>query len=109
MADRAFLEQLVKKLADEGKLIAAGWAGLRILIGGDTLSPTQLNDMKIAYMAGASHLFSTMTAMMDAGDDETPADLRRMDLISDELAEFDAAMRVWIHRPRHVPPGREEG
>ncbi len=29
MADRQFLEQLTKRLADEGKLIEAGWVSLR--------------------------------------------------------------------------------
>jgi hypothetical protein len=30
MADRQFLEQLSRKLADEGKLIEAGWVALRL-------------------------------------------------------------------------------
>ena len=30
MADRQFLERLTKTLADEGKLIEAGWVSLRL-------------------------------------------------------------------------------
>jgi len=79
--------ELTKKLADEGKLIEAGFAAMQVLML-QNASAAQVRDMRIAYMAGAEHLFRSITAVMDPGLEETERDMRRMTLINDELERW---------------------
>lgn len=96
MADRQFLEQLTKRLADEGKLIEAGWVSLRLHAVPLNASAVQLEEMRNAFMAGAQHLFASIMTMLDPGVEETPADLRRMDLIDRELEAFGKELELRV-------------
>lgn len=96
MADRQFLEQLTKRLADEGKLIEAGWVSLRLHAVPLNASAVQLEEMRNAFMAGAQHLFASIMTMLDPGVEETPADLRRMDLIARELEAFGKELELRV-------------
>lgn len=92
---------IATKLANDGKLIEAGWVALRVQLPKDT--PTaQLADMRLAYLAGAQHLFASMMGSLDAGAEPTAADLRRMDLIHAELerARGELAARFYPVRGR---------
>lgn len=88
MADREHLERLTRELTDKGKLIEAGWIGLRLAAIPLDAAPIQLTDMRRAFFAGAAHLFSSILTMMDADAEPTAADLGRMDLIDEELRAF---------------------
>lgn len=88
MANRAHLERLTKQLADDGKLIEAGWIGMRIAAGLTDAPAVQLDEMRKAFMAGAQHLFSSIMTMLDEGAEPTDADLNRMSLIAVELEAF---------------------
>ena len=99
MADRQFLEQLSRKLADEGKLIEAGWVALRVQAIPLNAPAVQLQEMRMAFMAGAQHLFASMLGILDPGLEETPADMRRMDLIHKELAAFEQELRLRMTKP----------
>jgi len=99
MADRQFLEQLSRRLADEGKLIEAGWVALRVQAIPLNAPAVQLQEMRMAYMAGAQHLFSSMLGILDPGLEETPDDMRRMDLIHKELAAFETELRLRMTKP----------
>jgi len=88
MADRAYLELLTRRLADEGKLIEAGWVSLRLMAIPLDAGATQLEAMHMAFMAGAQHLFSSMLTMLDPEEEITEADLKKMDLINKELEVF---------------------
>jgi hypothetical protein len=99
MADRQFLEQLSRKLADEGRLIEAGWVALRIQAIPHNAPAVQLQEMRMAFMAGAQHLFASMLGILDPGLEETPADLTRMDLIHKELAAFERELRLRMTKP----------
>jgi hypothetical protein len=79
--------QATKDLADRGKLIEAGFALFAHYVIAKDAPPEQLREMRLAFMAGAEHLFSSIMNILDPGEDSTAADLRRMDLIS---AEIDA-------------------
>src|SRR6266702_8666663 len=93
MADRAYLERLTRELADQGKLIEAGWVGLRLLMHPET-SPAQLDAMRTAYFSGAHHLWASLMNTLEPGVMETPTDLRRMDLIHQELEAWDKEFRL---------------
>jgi hypothetical protein len=44
--------------------------------------------MRMAFFAGAQHLFGTIMTVLEPGDEPTPKDLQRMDLIHLELDAF---------------------
>lgn len=81
-------QDLGRRLTDEGKLVKAGW----VLFEAYTMPPTagadQRNDMRIAFFAGAEHVFHTILSIMEEGEEPTEADLSRMDKINDELMHF---------------------
>jgi hypothetical protein len=93
MAERAHLEQLTKRLTDEGKLVEAGWVGLRLAVGLENAPADQLREMRLAFLGGAQHLFSSVMSVLDPGAEPTDADLQRMSKIADEL---DAAQKELI-------------
>lgn len=88
MADRAHLERLTKQLADDGRIIEAGWIGLRLAAIPLDAPAIQLDEMHKAYMAGAQHLWASIMSVLDPGEEPTEADMRRMSLIADELDEY---------------------
>jgi hypothetical protein len=88
MADRSFLEKLSRKLTEEGKLIEAGWVGLRLVAIPVDAPAIQLEEMKMAFFAGAHHLFSSIMMVMDPDEEPTEADMERLDLINNELDKF---------------------
>ncbi|UPK03079.1 hypothetical protein [Bradyrhizobium sp. 170] len=88
MADRAFLERLSRELADKGLLIEAGWVGYRLAVMSPQAPPIQLEECKMAFFAGALHLFQSIMTIMDPGSEPTEADLNKMDLIDKELRKF---------------------
>lgn len=92
-AERTIHDAFVKALADEGKLIEAGFAIMRQEMMADC-SPAQVDELRVAYMCGAQHLFASLMAAMDTGSDLTPADFRRISLIDAELRAFQEEMHL---------------
>lgn len=88
MADRAHLERLSRELTDKGMLIEAGFVSLRLAAIPLDAGATQLREMRMAFFAGAQHLFGSIMTIMDEDREPTEADLRRMDLIDAELKKF---------------------
>lgn len=84
----AELNKLAKKFTAEGKLIEAGWVGLRMAAVDPRAGQLQLEEMRNAFFAGAQHLFGSIVSMMDPGEEPTEADLIRMDQIQAELETF---------------------
>lgn len=89
MADsKEFLVQLSRRLADEGKLIEAGWISFRAAAVDPRAPAHQLEEMRNTFFAGAQHLFGSIMSMLEDGVEETPGDLSRMTLINKELEKF---------------------
>jgi hypothetical protein len=88
MADKAFLERTLRELTDNGKLIEAGFVGLRIAAIPLDAPAIQIEEMRNAFFAGAQHLFSSIMTILDPGAEPTDKDLERMDLIDRELKAF---------------------
>ena len=81
-------EELSRGLVDHGKLIEAGFVGLRTVISPD--APTvQIEEMRMAFFAGAQHLFSSIMTILEPGAEPSDKDLHRMTLINNELREFE--------------------
>jgi len=100
MADRHFLEQLTNRLADEGKLIEAGWVSMRLHAIPLSAPASQVHEMRLAFMAGAQHLFASMIGMLDPEPSETPDDMKRMDLINQELDAFRGELELWVAKEK---------
>jgi hypothetical protein len=88
MADKAWLERESRALTDKGKLIEAGWIGLRIAAIPLDASALQLQEMRMAFFAGAQHLFASILTILEPDAEPTDKDLERMDLIQRELQDF---------------------
>jgi hypothetical protein len=81
-------EALLKEWADKGKIIEGGWQAMILVARLQDAPEQQLREMRRAYMLGAQHLFSSMMVMLDPDHEPTERDLRRMDLIYEELEAF---------------------
>ncbi len=88
--NRSDLQRLHDELADSGKLIEAGWIGMRMACSLENAPTDQMREMRMAFFAGAQHLFGSIMTILEPGDDPTKNDLRRMDLIDAELKAFIA-------------------
>lgn len=84
---------LLKRMMDEGWLIEGGFAAFEELCiqciqrdGGEN----QIASMKMAFYAGAHHLWSALMLGMD--DKPTSQDENRLDMIDDEMARFKDEM-----------------
>jgi hypothetical protein len=83
------LAALTRELIDKGKLVEAGWIGLRLTALSPGMSQAQIAMMRDCFFAGAQHLMaSVMSAIDDADEEPTDDDLRRMDMIHKELENF---------------------
>lgn len=92
MADerQALLEALTKKLADDGKLVAAGFVALQRCVMSPEASESEVQDMRWAFFAGAQHIFASIMTVLEEGEEPTERDIARMDLIDAELEEWRA-------------------
>ncbi len=88
--------ELARKAADRGQLIELGWVAFRRLVLAEDASGARLAEMRLAYRAGAQHLFATIIGIMDQGHDPTAADLHRMDLLAGEAAEIEKELRLLL-------------
>lgn len=95
------LDKLAAKLADDGKLVEAGWVALRRTCMAPDAPPDQVREMRLAFMAGAQHLFASVMAVLDPGDEPSERDLNRMQLIDAELRAVGDELRQWAATPNH--------
>lgn len=94
---REMMEQLTKDLTDKGKLIEAGFVGLRIAVIPPEAPIEQVRDMRMAFMAGAQHLFASLMSVFEPGTEPTEADMNRAELIHNEMAAFVAELSERVH------------
>lgn len=95
---RQLVDDVTKKLVDDGKLVEGGWQAFRVLYLPQDVSRGQLNDMRIAFFAGAHHLFASVLTFLESGDDATEADLRRLDALQQELDAFVEEFKLRVTR-----------
>jgi len=88
MTDREYLRRLERELTDKGKLVEAGWVSLRIAAIDPTAGKVQLEEMRMAFFAGAQHLLASILDILEDDAEPTENDLRRLDLINNELKAF---------------------
>ncbi len=96
-------DQLAKVATDKGKLIEIGWISALLYVVPKDAPETQVSEMHKAFFLGAQHLFSSIMSILDPGAEPTERDLKRMDLIHNELEVF--RKEVTSH---HAAPGRTQ-
>jgi hypothetical protein len=100
MADRAYLDALSRRLADEGKLIQAGWTALRAVAPLTNKPAAEIDMLRLAYLAGAQHTFASMFSFLYPGSDATPTDMRRMELIANEMEAIRRELELRFGKSR---------
>jgi hypothetical protein len=82
--------EVAKELTAKGCLIEGGFEVFRLLAIHKDAPETQVSEMRLAWMAGADCLFSSIINMLDPGTEPTEIDLERMDKIQQELDRWRA-------------------
>lgn len=95
------VDQLCRGLVDQGNLIEAGWKSYELLVLPVDASTIQRNETRIAFYAGAQHLFGSIMGILEPDAEPTDADLRRISNINDELNKF-----LREYKLDHRIPGR---
>lgn len=85
---KALADRLAKHLTDEGKLIEAGWTQYDKLVLSPNAPQIQRDECRLAFFAGAQHLFGSILGILDPGSEPTDKDLERMSQIHAELQAF---------------------
>ena len=91
-------QKLSEGLADAGKIIEGGFAGFKMMVIPDSAPQVQTNEMRMAFFAGAAHLFTSIMAVMDSDREPTERDMHRMSMIAQELEEFQKDFEL-----NHIP------
>ncbi len=84
---------LSEEWVDEGKLIEAGWSAMREMAIPTNASSNQVDDMRMAFFAGAQHLWSSVLTILSPDAEPTEKDIQRMELIDRELRAFYDEMK----------------
>lgn len=101
---RKMVDEITAKLTAEGKLIEAGWQGLRILTVPEGAPKVQLKEMRQAFFAGAQHLLASMMTLLDPDAEPTEQDMERMSLIHAELEQFVDQLKAHIATDNEPTP-----
>lgn len=94
------VDRLTRELVDNGRLVEAGWISFKLMVVPTNASQVQLDEMRNSFFAGAQHLFGSITTMLEAGEEATETDLRRMSQINTELDEFLQRLKLRVEQPR---------
>lgn len=88
----AIVDDFTKQLIAEGRLVEAGFRSLIVTAypGHAIMPPDQNRMLREAFFAGAQHLLGSIMSTLDAGDDASEADMKRMSQIAAELDKFVA-------------------
>ncbi len=94
---RALADQLAKEMTDAGKLIEGGWRAYDMMILPKDEEVLK-RECRLAFMAGAQHLFASIMTVLDADREPTAQDMRRMDLIHRELEAIKPELELRARR-----------
>jgi biotin synthase-like enzyme len=96
-------KRMAKELVEKGQIIEAGFAGLRAMAIPVDAPQEQIEDMRMAFFAGAQYLFSSILTMLDPEEEPTEADLEMMSNIHEEMERFGKEYEL-----RAMPTGRKQ-
>ena len=96
---KAFIDEVTKTLVDQGLVIQAGWKGYELGVLSPDAGTLQRTETRMAFFAGAQHLFSSIFSILSPEAEPTEKDLERMSQIHRELERFVAELKL----DRRVP------
>jgi hypothetical protein len=94
--DKRIIDEVSRRLADEGKLIELGWYSLRQKAVPADAPEVLTDEMRMAFFAGAQHVFASIMGILEPGAEPTDADMRRLSLTAKELQEFEDELKRFI-------------
>ena len=83
----AIADYITKKAADKGKIIEFGFRAL-MESAWPTATDEQKEELRMAFFAGAQHLWGSMISLVESGEEASAEELRRIILIDAELNSF---------------------
>lgn len=86
----AAASRLTHELIQQGKIIEAGFVGYRAMVLHKDAPEVQIRECRLAFYAGAKHLFDSIMHTLDDDAEPTEADLERVEKIDQELQAFGA-------------------
>jgi hypothetical protein len=90
MRDLDNLRRMERELADQQKLVEAGWQAYRRTALPEEASAPELEEFRSAFFGGAFHLFcSVLNILTEQNGPPSDADIVRMGQISEELDQFN--------------------
>ena len=98
-ANAQLVKALSAKAVKDKKLIEFGFQVFRAVCIPAHASAAQLTDMRMAYMAGAQHLFGSIFQLMSSDRDPTEADLDVMSAIAGEMEAFTEECKLLAATP----------
>ena len=85
---RKLHETLAGSLMRQGLLMEVGWQVMREHYLPAEMTAEEFQRYRDTFYAGAQHLFFSLTAGIDVGNDITRDDMRKMQQINSELTSF---------------------
>lgn len=89
---RQLASQLTKEASEEGRIVELGWRSYEIMVLPVGAPEIQKRECRLAFFAGAQHLFASLMVIIDSDREPTAEDLNRMMLINKELNRFVAKL-----------------
>ncbi len=86
--------KLTEDLADNGKIIEGGWLGYKSMVLPPSAGEIQSKETRMAFYAGAAHLYASILCVLEPGNEPSARDLDRMQLIHIELENFNQEMAL---------------
>ena len=98
-ANAQLVKALSAKAVKDKKLVQFGFQAFRAVCIPEHASAAQLTDMRMAYMAGAQHLFGSIFQLMSSDRDPTEDDLNVMSAIAEEMEAFTQEFKLLTATP----------
>lgn len=85
---KQIVDEITAKANAEAQTIEFGWLSLKRQWIPPTAGMDQINDMRMAFFAGAQHLWACVNSLMTEDREPTEADMLRLSRINLELSNF---------------------
>ena len=87
------IDTAIKGLSAMGRLIQGGWEAYRLGVIPQDAPRIQIHECRLAFYAGAAHLFYGLLTALDGDLGDDARDLDKMHLIDCELKAFHEQMK----------------
>jgi hypothetical protein len=84
---------VAKDLISKGLLIEGGWKIYESVACPPNTPAWQREEMRTCFFAGAQHLWASIQSTLDPEAEPTEMDMKRMELIDNELRQFYEQMK----------------